>query len=259
VYRYLQEEEPEKKAVIARNLGIPEHSQKMPVILYIEIASRLQEDRWRLVNRTVERGMVHIRSDEIDEILRERLRVIMYQNLPHNIPSALCLVFRPYIEKLQQIYQQRMLEEFGSVEESAFPPCMQAIINALIQSASLPHMGRFAITAFLHNIGMDNTRIIELYGHVPNFDLGKTMYQVEHISGRGGIGTEYLSPLCSTMKTYALCIHPDALCNKITHPLTYYKQKKKMVKKTTSSGRNIPDEVAAGADESDKKQERYQV
>lgn len=148
-----------------------------------------------------------------------------------------------------------MLEEFGSVEESAFPPCMKTIINALIQSASLPHMGRFAITAFLHNIGMDNTKIIELYGHVPHFDLSKTMYQVEHISGRGGLGTEYISPLCSTMKTYALCVHPDALCNKITHPLTYYKQKKKMVK----SGRNVSDKVTPNADESNEKQKRDQI
>ena len=175
----------------------------MPILQYIEIVARLSEERWRLVNRVVEMGVVHVDTEDIDEILRERLRVIMYQNLPHNLPPSLCSIFKPYIEKLQEIYQKRMLEEFGSVEESAFPPCMKTIINALIQSASLPHMGRFAITAFLHNIGMDNTKIIELYGHVPHFDLSKTMYQVEHISGRGGLGTEYISPLCSTMKTYA--------------------------------------------------------
>lgn len=251
VYQYLQEEETGKKEVIARSLGFSGSLKKIPVIQYVEIAARLQEDRWRLVNRVLDKGLVGISPDEMDEIVRERLRVIMYQNLPHSVPQALCSVFKPYIDTIQVIYQQRMLEEFGSVEESAFPPCMQAIISALISHAPLTHMSRFAITAFLHNIGMDNTRIIELYGHVPNFDLSKTMYQVEHISGRGGVGTEYVSPLCSTMKTHALCIHPDALCGKVSHPLTYYKQKKRMTK-NPSSGRNVTNKVPASTDDSNK-------
>lgn len=277
VFNYLQEEEPEKKEIIARSLGLSGSSTKIPVIQYIEIVAKLREEKWRLVNRCIERGIVTIHLDEIDEILRERLRVVMYQNLPIRVPPEVCTLLEPYLEKVQKVFQERMLEEFGSVEESAFPPCMQAIIGILIRRAHLTHMGRFAVTAFLHNIGMDNTRIVEIYGQVPNFDLTKTMYQVDHISGRGGSGTEYTSPLCSTMKTHALCVHRDALCDKVIHPLTYYKKKKWMIESgkkksatnakpekencpvkedesSSPSGGDIANKIPATADNGDKHQ-----
>ena len=260
VYRFLQEEDPKKKEVIAASLGLSSTSTGIPVIQYIEIAARLNEERWKLVNRTVERGVVRVQSDEIDEIIRERLRVIMNQNLPMKVPPSLCTNLQPVLDRIKSVVQERMLEEFGSVEETAFPPCIQAIINALIQRTHLTHMGRFAVTAFLHNIGMDNTRIVEIYGHVPDFDVSKTMYQVDHISGQGGSGTEYVSPLCSTMKTHGLCVHPDALCGRITHPLTYYKQKKRMMtpkkkeKKDPEQSGNVADKVPATADHSNKQE-----
>jgi len=267
VYRYLQEEDPRKKEVIATSLGLSASSTEIPVIQYVEIASRLTDERWRLVNRVVEKGIVKIHKDEIDEILRERLRVIMSQNLPLKVPPSLCASLQPVLDRIKVTIQERMLEEFGSVEESAFPPCMQAIIAALVQRTHLTHMGRFAVTAFLHNIGMQNTRIVELYGHVPDFDLSKTMYQVDHISGQGGSGTEYTSPLCSTMKTHALCVHPDALCSKVTHPLSYYKQKKRMVtnpkKKNavagSQSGGDVPNQVPATTDNSNKHEQGNEV
>lgn len=266
VFRYLQDEEPGKKEIIASGLGIEADSEMMPVIRYIEIAARLTGEKWRLVNREVRAGQVRIHPDEMDEILRERLRVIMMQNLPLKVPAALCTTLQPALDRIQGVLQERMLEEFGTVEESAFPPCIQAIIGALISRSHLTHMGRFAVTAFLHNIGMENTRIVELYGHVPDFDVSKTMYQVDHISGRGGSGTEYTSPLCSTMRTHSLCVHPDVLCSRVTHPLTYYKQKKRMIgggkRKGGSdegSGGNIPDKVSAGADDPDKEKQRDEI
>jgi DNA primase large subunit len=73
---------------------------------------------------------------------------------------------------------------------------------------------------------MDPLSIIELYGQSPGFNLERTAYQVNHISGEGGSGTEYTSPMCATMKTHGLCVHANPLCAKINHPLTYYKRKK---------------------------------
>ena len=81
-----------------------------------------------------------------------------------------------------------MLQQFGSIEESAFPPCMQALITALTAGTNLTHAGRFALTTFVHTVGMDVPAIAQLYGRSPDFDIEKTMYQVEHITGRGGSG-----------------------------------------------------------------------
>jgi len=53
------------------------------------------------------------------------------------------------------------------------------------------------------------------------------MYQVEHITGRGGSGTEYTAPACAAMRTTGLCVNRDPLCERVNHPLSYYKVKKK--------------------------------
>jgi DNA primase large subunit len=74
---------------------------------------------------------------------------------------------------------------------------------------------------------MDITAIAELYARSPDFDAEKTMYQVEHITGRGGTSTEYTTPACAAMRTTGLCISCDKLCEKINHPLSYYTAKKK--------------------------------
>jgi DNA primase large subunit len=74
---------------------------------------------------------------------------------------------------------------------------------------------------------MDVNAIAELYARSPDFDPEKTMYQVEHITGRGGSGTEYSAPACAAMRTTGLCVHQDPLCEKVNHPLSYYKTKKR--------------------------------
>ncbi|NLV27844.1 MAG: DNA primase regulatory subunit PriL [Methanomicrobiales archaeon] len=272
-FAFLQDEDESIKKFIRHSIGLPETAMEISVVDYIPVATRMTEERWRLVNRVVNKGRVRIRPEEYDEIVRERLRYIMARNLPLKVPSQICEQVKPAIDRIKSEWQKKILEEFGTVEESAFPPCIQAILGAISGTGHLTHMARFAVTAFLHNIGMENTRIIELYGSVPNFDLRKTMYQVEHISGRGGTGNEYVSPLCATMRTHGLCIHRDTICNRINHPLSYYKLKKRDLARNKSknpakagsvekknaggdkpeeSGSNFPDSISSSADNKNK-------
>ena len=65
---------------------------------------------------------------------------------------------------------------------------------------------------------MDVPGIAGLYGRSPDFDIEKTMYQVEHITGRGGSGTEYNTPACAAMQTTGLCVKSDKLCENIGIP-----------------------------------------
>ena len=104
---------------------------------------------------------------------------------------------------------------------------MQALIAALTSGTNLSHAGRFSLTTFLHTIGMNVSGIAELYARSPDFDPEKTMYQVEHITGRGGSGTEYNAPACAAMRTTGLCVHRDPLCERVAHPLSYYTVRKK--------------------------------
>lgn len=214
---------------LAAEFGIDIAKDHMPLSDYIEICAPLHEPRFKLVNRAVSGGIVLIRPEERYELLRERIRVFLRRDLPfRNIPKSLCVKVLPVTEQIKKRYQEQMLENFGTIEERAFPPCIQALITAITSGANLTHPGRFSLTSFLHTIGMDNERIAELFARAPDFDADKTMYQVGHITGSGG--TEYTAPACAAMLTTGLCVRPDKLCETINHPLSYYRYAKKRQK-----------------------------
>jgi DNA primase large subunit len=223
---------------ISDELGIRIEKNRMPVPDYVELVAPLHEDRYRLINRRVDRGFVTIDKSERYDLIRERIRVLLRRDLPHRVPKEICEQLAPKAAEIKKVYQEQMLRQFGRVEESAFPPCMQALIKALAAGTNLTHAGRFSLTAFLHNIGMDITGIAELYSCSPDFDVEKTMYQVEHITGRGGTGTEYTTPACAAMQTTGLCVHRDSLCEKVSHPLSYYKVKKSGPRRPASQNRD---------------------
>jgi DNA primase large subunit len=206
-------------------------ADRIPLADYVELVAPLHESRFKLVNRKLHHGSVEIKREERYELLRERIRVILRRDLPYKVPKNLCEQLAPVTEKIKADYQRQMLQQFGAIEESSFPPCIQALISALTSGTNLTHAGRFSLTTFLHAIGMDVAGIAGLYGRSPDFDSEKTMYQVEHITGRGGSGTEYTTPACAAMQTTGLCVRSDNLCERIGHPLSYYKLKKLDMKK----------------------------
>jgi len=232
-YAFLLDEEDMKRKYVASGVGLQLGSDSLPVIQYVETVAGLHEERWRLVNRDVADGRVAVSPQEMNELLKEQIRVVLLRQLPLRVPEKVCSMLGPQVGEIRDAYQKTILEQFGAVEEACFPPCIQALATALTAGTNLPHSGRFALTAFLHNIGMGPAQIIELYCRAPDFDLSKTQYQVEHISGRSG--TEYTAPSCAAMRTYGLCIKSDGICARINHPLNYYRLKKRKEKKEPTS------------------------
>jgi len=226
-YRQEEGEYSRLCVILAEELGIRITLDRMQFADYVELVAPLHDDRFHLVNRRVENGFVAIKKEERYELVRERIRIMLRRDLPHKVPASLCEQLAPRVALLKKVYQEQMLQQFGVVEESAFPPCMQSLITALTAGTNLTHAGRFSLTTFLHTIGMDVNGIAELYARSPDFDPERTMYQVEHITGRGGSGTEYTTPACAAMRTTGICVHRDALCEKVNHPLSYYKTKKR--------------------------------
>ena len=217
---------------LANELGIQIIQDRMPLTDYVELVSPLHEDRFRLVNRHLSQGFVEIKKEERYELLRERTRLVIRHDLPHKVPSFICEQLAPKVTSIKKVYQEQMLQQFGAIDENAFPPCMQALVLALTGGTNLTHAGRFALTTFIHSIGMNVAEIAGMYARSPDFDPEKTMYQVEHITGRGGSGTEYTAPACAAMKTTGLCVNRDKICETVNHPLNYYRQKKKYSPKT---------------------------
>jgi DNA primase large subunit len=232
-YSFLLDEDDRKKIYVASSVGLDIGESSLSVVQYVEIVAGLHEERWRLVNRDVGDGRVSVSPAEMNELMREQIRVILFRQLPLRVPEKVCSILELQVEEIRAAYQKTILEQFGTVEEECFPPCIQALAKALTAGTNIPHSGRFALTAFLHNIGMGAAQIIELYCRAPDFDLSKTQYQVEHISGRSG--TEYTAPSCAAMRTYGLCVQSDSICEKVNHPLNYYRAKKRREGKKEST------------------------
>lgn len=226
-FGFLEYEEEGKRSYIARQVGFTLEKSALPVSRYVDVTAGMREERWRLINREIHEGQVILEPLEAEELLKEQIRVTLHSQLPLEVPASLCSDLVPYVTRVQEAFQQRMIEDYGEVDESCFPPCMQALVSALSGGMNITHSGRFALTAFLHNIGMDSTQIVELYCRAPDFDVGKTQYQVEHISGRGGAGTEYTAPSCAAMRTLGLCTKADGACGKVNHPLNLYRNRKR--------------------------------
>ncbi len=246
---FLQREEPEKKEYIARSLGINLRSGEMKVNEYVELVRDLHDSKWQLVNRDVNAGNVAVSRDEAEELLKERIRSMLHSQLPLPVPEEIKEKFKPLSEEVSAVYKERVMEQFGEVDEGAFPPCMKAIISSVTDGTNIPHTARFSLTAFMHTIGMDINGIVGVFTRAPDFNADMTMYQVDHISGGGG--TEYTPPQCVTMKTYGLCCQ-DAICKskKFQHPLSYYKYKKKVTGNTSgasSKSQSAPPDASPSA------------
>jgi DNA primase large subunit len=86
-------------------------------------------------------------------------------------------------------------------------------------------MGRFAMAAFLLNIGIGEEDLLGMFKAFTDFNERLAQYQVEHIAGKRGSRRKYTPPNCATMQTHGLCVNPDDLCATIRHPLSYYRRK----------------------------------
>lgn len=229
-YLYLKEEESNVLKEICEDLKIKViwNSQfYLPFPIYLRLASGIRDTKWKLVNRRLRSGKVAISKNELARLLQEAIRRKIQDSLPLEVPEELRKFLHSEVNEVSaRLLKQKSCYEYAklqSVEMECFPPCMTFLIKSASAGRNLPHSARFALTAFLLNIGMKVEEVIEVFKVLPDFDEEKTRYQVEHISGKSG--TAYTSPSCSTMATYGNCFERDKICSSITHPLSYYRKK----------------------------------
>lgn len=214
------------KTRVCEELDVTTGDGSLPVIRYIELAARVRDAKWRLINREVEAGQVKITADEQDVLIAERIRSIISSGLPLDVPESIAQEYLPWSDKILAAVQERTLVEFGAIDESAYPPCIQALISAAAAGVNLTHSGRFSMTAFLHNVGMSGDQVAGIFARSPDYNADMTNYQVDHI-----LTNEYTTPSCATMLTHGICVNKDKLCDSVSHPLNYYRSKKKMMEK----------------------------
>jgi DNA primase large subunit len=247
-YNLLKLENKEKIMEIAKvfNWKIkPSERQKAPTetatydfalgfVDFLRNTANFREKKWKLVNRLVHKGHVYLTKDEAARLIAEEIRVHIEKKLdvkglalPENIVKRVSVLKQLFSRQRGKIRLEEMPKE---VVIAAFPPCIKELYNAILSGRHSSHVGRFALTSFLLNIGMTVDNVVDLFRTLSDFNERMTRYQVEHIAGGKGSRTKYIPPKCETLRTHGVCPGMDEICRKIRHPLSYYRRKLRILK-----------------------------
>jgi DNA primase large subunit len=207
---------------------------------FVRFTSGLRDPRWKLVN-VMNKGYVELAKNEVMKILQQAIRLKVLHGPLLKPSNKICNALSSEIKRIIATLDSSMSKsgDFGAIDTEAYPPCIRELISLVQSGKSLSHTARFALTAFLANIGMSADDIVHFYENSPDFDYEFTRYQVEHIMGSSG--TEYTSPGCSTMETYGNCNWKDKMCRSISHPLSYYRKRSARKRSSTKSAVNYTD------------------
>lgn len=244
-YQLLREESPEKLLQIAtgsfgwdanlvdRDVGDSHFEFALQFKFYVRNAARIHDLRWKLVNRVLAGGYVLLPREDFARLLEEEVQSRVLEktaDLAITLPPELEKRVDPLRTMLKARSQHLAADEMPkAVMASAMPPCMRNFLSLLQTSKHISHMGRFAMAAFLLNIGTTEEDLLKMFTSFTDFDERIARYQVEHIAGRRGSRRKYTAPNCSTMRTHGLCVNPDELCGTIKHPLSYYRRKARIL------------------------------
>jgi DNA primase large subunit len=202
----------------------------VPFPQYLTATNRMRAKEWKLVNQPLKDGRILLNRRKLIRVLQELIRKRLEEELPLPVNTEILQTFREEAGAIASLLKEKKRRYEGDtiaqVSITLLPPCMQHLLAMIQKGENVPHMGRFALTAFLHNTGLDSEEIFRIYSTFPDFDERMTRYQIDHITGVIS-GTEYTPPECSTMMSYGICHNPDGLCAQewMNHPLTYYRTK----------------------------------
>jgi DNA primase large subunit len=183
---------------------------------------------------------VNVDKKRLVRLIQNAIQERIAGELPLPVNDDIIRAFDPAIEEVKSEVAKRKAqfekETYGKVSFLRLPPCMKKLMGLMKKGENVPHVGRFALTAFLHTVGMSNDEIVAVFSVSPDFNQHLASYQIDHITGTSS-GIVYIPPECDTMKSRGVCFDPDDLCNQkwMNHPLTYYRIKGKKKKSTSAS------------------------
>jgi len=244
-YELLRYENPDKLLQIAvgsfgwdaklveQDVGDTHFEFALHFTFYIRNAARIHDLRWKLVNRVLTEGYVLLPREDFARLLEEEVQARVLEKTADatvQLPDELGRRVEPLRSTLRARSQHLAAEEMPhAAMASAMPPCMKNLLSLLQTSKHISHMGRFAMAAFLLNIGTNQDELLKMFKAFSDFDERIARYQVEHIAGKRGSMRKYTAPNCATMRTHGICVNPDELCATITHPLSYYRRKARTI------------------------------
>jgi DNA primase large subunit len=189
---------------------------------YLQRAIHFHEKEWKLVNRRVATGFVHLTAHETVRLIRTELGQYINSRIQSITLTSIPDTFKARVQDLVQL-----ATKFSDavVISSDYPPCVKHAIEVLEKGENLPHSGRFLLATYLLARGQTTDQIAPLFKNAPDYNERVTRYQLEHISGSSGKGTKYQCPSCDKLRSENLCFAiPD--CDGIINPIQFGKRRK---------------------------------
>ena len=234
----LKAEDKEKLFEVANNfnwnirlvdINLPQYVFALRFPVFLKNATDFHDKNWKLVNHLLINGEVYLTRREVSRLLEEEVRKYIegkvdtrIKSLPPGIMARVNQLRQLATKKRDQIRIEEMPKR---VVLEAFPSCIKSVYDRIAAGRPASHIGRFALTSFLLNIGMSVEDVFKFFRSVSDFNERLTRYQVEHIAGTRGSGTRYTPPNCTTLRTHGICILPEPECKRAINPLVCYKRK----------------------------------
>ena len=193
----------------------------IPVSDYLKHSINFHEREWKLINRHVENGQVFLSPHETVRLIRKELGTYINSKIVNAKTPTMISGFEDSVNKL--VLLSKKFKTF-TVATGEHPPCIKHALKILEKGENLPHSGRFMLATFLLSKGQTVQQIAPLFKNAPDYNERVTLYQLNHLAGTSGSGTQYSCPSCEKLKTQSLCFVTSE-CNNIISPLQFGKKK----------------------------------
>ena len=195
----------------------------IPISNYLTHSINFHEREWKLINRHVENGYVFLTPHETVRLIRKELGNYINSKIINAKTPTMIPGFEDKVAKLINLSKKFITH---SVTSGEYPPCIKHAIDVLEKGENLPHSGRFMLATFLLSRHQSVEQIAPLFKNAPDYNEKVTLYQLNHLAGTSGSGTQYSCPSCEKLKTQNLCFAiPE--CNNIFNPLQFGKKERK--------------------------------
>lgn len=189
---------------------------------YVRHAVKFHEVEWKLVNRRVSGGLVHLTRHEVIRLVRSELGdYILNRVRSAPVPDMLPHFEAPVAELVAVAKRLEPAPPPQAGADDEPPPCIKHAMAVLERGENLPHSGRFMLATFFINRGWPIDRIAPMFKGAPDYNERITMYQLRHLSGEGSSGgTKYSCPSCKKLQGQDLCF-PVPACEGIFSPMQF--------------------------------------
>ena len=193
----------------------------IPVSDYLKHSINFHEREWKLINRHVENGYVFLTPHETVRLIRKELGTYINSKIINAKTPSMISGFEEPVGKLITLSKKFVTI---TVTTGEYPPCIKHAIDILEKGENLPHSGRFMLATYLISKGQTVQQIAPLFKNAPDYNERVTLYQLNHLAGTSGSGTQYSCPSCEKLKTQNLCFAiPE--CDNIISPLQFGKKR----------------------------------